>query len=147
MHRIEQLRPLSRQHQLGLNLGLKASQVTDELSEQELSQQWQNLVAYIHDELTDHFGVEEDYLVTPLVKDHSDNEQVKTLSNSLLQQHQELNRLAKTPNPMPSDLRALGRLLYDHIRFEEREVFPIAQQLLTAEQLKTIYDHSSPDVK
>lgn len=147
MHRIEQLRPLSRQHQLGLNLGLKASQVTDELSEQELSQQWQNLVAYIHDELTDHFGVEEDYLVTPLVKDHSDNEQVKTLSNSLLQQHQELNRLAKTPNPMLADLRALGRLLYDHIRFEEREVFPIAQQLLTAEQLKTIYDHSSPDVK
>lgn len=56
MHRIEQLRPLSRQHQLGLNLGLKASQVTDELSEQELSQQWQNLVAYIHDELSDHLA-------------------------------------------------------------------------------------------
>ena len=41
MQRAEQLRPLSRQHHLGLNLGLKAGQFPMSSSEADIQDQWQ----------------------------------------------------------------------------------------------------------
>ena len=70
MQRAEQLRPLSRQHHLGLNLGLKAVQFPMSSSEADIQDQWQKITAFIRDEFTAHFGVEEDYLVKPLMTYH-----------------------------------------------------------------------------
>lgn len=146
MQRVEQLRPLSRQHHLGLNLGLKASQSLDTESQQEIAHQWQQLTAFINDELTSHFAVEEHYLVKPLLTEHADNSDVKTVSEQLLQQHKQLNKLAQISNPSVDNLRQLGQTLYDHIRFEERTVFPLAQSLLTNAQLDAILQHSDAKV-
>ena len=147
MQRAEQLRPLSRQHHLGLNLGLKAGQFPMSSSEADIQDQWQKITAFIRDELTVHFGVEEEYLVKPLMTYHKDNPQVIELSEQLTAQHEELKRLADKANPTIEDLRDLGDALYEHIRFEEREVFPLAQELLTSEQLDAIYTQSGDDVK
>lgn len=38
-------------------------------------------------------------------------------------------------------------MLYDHIRFEERELFPLVQQILSEQELQAIYDASSKNVK
>ena len=147
MQRAEQLRPLSRQHHLGLNLGLKAGQFPMSASPAEVQMQWQKLIAFIHDELTSHFGVEEDYLVKPLLSEHPDHPQVVELSTQLTAQHDELKQLAQKANPTIDDLRDLGDALYEHIRFEEREVFPLAQQLLSPQQLDEIYAQAGDDVK
>ena len=91
--------------------------------------------------------MEEEYLVKPLMTYHKDNPQVIELSEQLTAQHEELKRLADKANPTIEDLRDLGDALYKHIRFEEREVFPLAQELLTSEQLDAIYTQSGDDVK
>ena len=37
--------------------------------------------------------------------------------------------------PDPENLKELGQVLADHVRFEERELFPLIEQALNAEQL------------
>ena len=65
MYRIEQLRPLSRQHQLGLSLSRQAMQCPKDSTTDDIVRHWQALVAYVHDDRIAHFAIEERYLVAP----------------------------------------------------------------------------------
>lgn len=143
MYRIEQLRPLSRQHQLGLSLSRKAMQCPADSSAADVDDQWQVLVAYVNDETVAHFAIEEEYLITPLMTEHGENPKVVELSNRLLAEHEQLRTLSQPSQPTSiDDLHALGQALYEHIRFEEREVFPLMQELLTTEQLDKAYQQT-----
>lgn len=46
-----------------------------------------------------------------------------------------------------TQVKALGTLLYDHIRFEERELFSLAETHLTEDELDAIYNACSDSVK
>lgn len=59
MYRIEQLRPLSRQHQLGLSLSRQAMQCPKDSTTDDIFRHWQALVAYVHDDRIAHFAIEE----------------------------------------------------------------------------------------
>ncbi len=37
--------------------------------------------------------------------------------------------------------------IYDHVRFEERELFPVAEKYLTESELDAIYAASPDDIK
>lgn len=146
MYRIEQLRPLSRQHQLGLSLSRQAMQCPKDSTTDDIFRHWQALVAYVHDDRIAHFAIEERYLVAPLLANHGNHPKVMALGKQLLAEHEQLRTLSQltesASNPTINDLHALAQALYDHIRFEEREVFPVIQELLTTKQLDTAYQQT-----
>lgn len=145
MKRIAQLQPLSREHHLGLSLGFKASQCTNNI--EEINHYWQLLISHIQDDLQSHFWVEENLIVTPLLTNHSDNTDVQELCQILIQHHNLINQLSQKITPTLADVQTLGQYLYDHIRFEERQLFPLAERLLTAEQLNQVYQKSNDKAK
>ena len=58
----------------------------------------------------------------------------------MLDEHAEILRRAARlgQSPCVSDARALGDLLTRHVRFEEREVFPLLEAQLPAERIRAI---------
>jgi len=78
-----------------------------------------------------HFVVEEDLLLPALAPAGGEErpEVVRTLV-----EHTAIRRgaleLADDPAPAPERLHVLGRLLHDHVRFEERELFVLLENEL-----------------
>ena len=46
-----------------------------------------------------------------------------------------------------AQVQALGTLLYKHIRFEERELYPTVEKYLTEAELNAIYEASPDSIK
>lgn len=157
MKRAHQLQPLSRQHHLGLNLSRHARDCTD--SPDEISKHWQALSGYMHD-MHNHFQIE-DYILASALQPYKDSHSEVALAlNTLDEQHTLLREMTaeidaqmnnsqdRTSNiPEAEKVRQLAHLLYDHIRFEERELFPIAERYLSEEELDAIYDASPDEIK
>lgn len=156
MKRANQLQPLSRQHHLGLNLSRHAKNCANE--PHKINEHWHKLTAYI-DQMRTHFDIEDDIIATALAPYRDSAPEVATALDTLNEQHVQLHKLiSNAPNahtfqtPQSSEITAtqvqtLGRLLYDHIRFEERELFPLAERYLTEEQLDAVYAASSDSIK
>ncbi|WP_367105246.1 hemerythrin domain-containing protein [uncultured Psychrobacter sp.] len=152
MKRANQLQPLSRQHHLGLNLSRHAKECVDE--PQEIIKHWHNLTSYI-DDMQNHFHIE-DHLIGASLQPYQDQPEVAAALNTLDEQHKSLHKIiteAEISEPSENksvtaiQVRELGTLLYDHIRFEERELFPIAEKYLTEDELDAVYEASSEHVK
>lgn len=155
MKRHENLQPLSREHHFGLSISQKARTLADDSSVDEQHHHWQQLIDFIQDNQLKHFSTEEKYLVTPLLRKIQRNENqplsnhlseqnadVKKLAGKLLAEHELLKTLSETTNPTLDDVRRLGEALYQHIRFEEREVFGLAETLLSKEELEQVFQAS-----
>lgn len=122
------LRPLSREHFNGLTLArhLRQSAAGDEAARRRASEM---LCRAWADELEGHFA-DEEQLVGPLVSDHD--------KARLIEEHRSLERhirMAMENDGPPSAewLRDTGELLERHIRWEERELFPAAENAGGAE--------------
>lgn len=153
MKRAAQLQPLSRQHHLGLNISRHAKECTDE--PKEIAKHWLNLTSYIN-EMKDHFQIEDNLIANALQPYRNAKPIVASALNTLDEQHKFLHALMaeiqestqSQSNPVTMiQVRKLGALLYDHIRFEERELFPIVESYLTEEALDAIYDASPNSIK
>ena len=46
-----------------------------------------------------------------------------------------------------SQIKEFANLIYDHVRFEERELFPMVEQYLTEDELNAIYEASPDNIK
>lgn len=82
--------------------------------------------------------------------------EVASVLNELAAQHKILRQLTaditasletKASLPTVAQVRQLAKLLYDHVRFEERELFPVTEKYLTEAELDAIYDASPDDIK
>ncbi len=150
MKRANQLQPLSRQHHLGLILSRHAKECTNETDE--ISEHWHKLTLYIKD-MSPHFDIEDDLIATALQPYQDSNPEVATALATLDKQHRSLHKLiSDTQNSSNTTVTAaqvkqLATALYDHIRFEERELFPLAETYLTEEELDAIYNASSDRIK
>ena len=149
MKRANQLQPLSRQHDLGLNLSRHAKECMDEPLE--ISKHWHNLTNYIND-IQSHFQLEDDLIATALQSYRDAKPEVEVALDTLDEQHKLLHKLmieaeSDNKNITATQVKQLGNLLYDHVRFEERELFPIAEKYLTEDELDAIYEASSEHVK
>jgi len=120
MKRHENLQPLSRQHHNGLlavlllEKGIKRGADTRQLCD---------FINWICTEDLDlHFSLEEQHLV-PLMDEHRLLQELKMQINAALN---------------PSDAAAFADLLEKHIRFEERVVFPAAEQYLTPDEMNEL---------
>ena len=135
--RHKSLQPLSRDHHQGLILAqiLKkgAPQYKGMPSTIEGKKEY-TLLLY-NSELVRHFKNEEEILF-PLVK--GKNSEVDKLTEEIIIEHRQIKRLiieVQKTNELEKNLDEFGRLLENHIRKEERELFPKIEKILTEVQL------------
>jgi hemerythrin-like domain-containing protein len=131
MKRHVSLQPLSRDHYGGLVQAKHLTEAADEGPDEraaaiaEFTRAWQT-------EISDHFEVEE-RLLLPWLGDEAAE------AARLREEHGALRALAQAVSVTePDTLRTLGNRLHDHIRWEERELFPLLERTLSEEQLRAL---------
>ena len=153
MKRTNQLQPLSRQHHLGLNLSRHAKESLDE--PEEIAKHWHNLTSYI-DDMQYHFEIEDNLIANALEPYRATQPDVASVLETLDGQHKQLRQLMNaveqsqksgTKDVTVAQVHELGSLLYDHIRFEERELYPTVEKYLTETELDAVYEASPDSIK
>lgn len=118
MKRHKALEPFSRDHNTGLILA-RSLLLGREGAEQAAREAWES-------ELKDHFD-EEERLLGPLLD--------PALLERLVAEHRQI---AQQLDNLPASMAELGAALLDHIRWEERELFPWIEVHATEQQLADV---------
>lgn len=132
LHRHPALQPLSREHFNGLVQARRLQQAAE--AEGERGRVIDGFDAAWRDEISPHFDDEEE-LLGPLSSNadaqrlRADHDEIRALVAEIL---------ASRERADPAHLRRLGRLLHDHIRWEERSFFPALQESIGAEDLERL---------
>lgn len=129
MKRAEALQPLSREHLAAL-LAAKQLREADDLAAARMG-----FLEFWHEHGRRHFRVEEEVLLPTWARyAEVDEAGVKRMLGEHLAIRREALRLEDGEATL-EEARALGDLLHDHVRFEERQLFPAAETALDAESL------------
>ena len=135
MKRSEALQPLSHQHHQGLFAALQLKRSSPETAADALSA----FLDFYRREGARHFSAEEELLL-PAYARHTEFDRPEIVR--VLTEHVDLRRrgqdLEASADPDPSALRELGERLERHIRFEERELFPMIEAALPDEELRQL---------
>lgn len=132
MKRAEALQPLSRDHLKSL---LTAKRLRDASDAAEAAQ---GFLEFWRTEGQHHFRVEEEVLLPGWALHCAVN---RVAVARMLEEHLAIRRGAlrvAAEEASLEELRELGRLLDDHVRFEERELFPMVEEALTPEDLSRL---------
>jgi hypothetical protein len=135
MKRSETLAPLSREHHTGLvvALALRRAGADDAGAARE------RFLAFFESEGRRHFRVEEEILL-PAFARHGDARRPEVVR--VLADHVEIRSraaaLAADAAPQPDALHELGELLGEHIRHEERVLFPLVEETLPPRELEQL---------
>jgi diguanylate cyclase (GGDEF)-like protein len=124
MKRDEALRPLSREH-LGALLAAKALREADSLEDASRA-----FLDFWRDDGQRHFRIEEEVLL-PSWAAHAEVDRGGV--SRMLDEHLAIRREAlrlESEEATLEEARELGTLLHDHVRFEERELFPRLEEAL-----------------
>ena len=138
--RSKELAPLSREHHDGLLFVWKIKQGLAN------GTPISTLVNYTRwfwsNHIKPHFKVEEKVLVKFLPND-------EPLVQQMIREHAQIRNLVLSLDKEPdaSSLQLLAEFLNNHIRFEERQLFPYVEQTLTPEQLNEIYKELPNDLQ
>jgi hypothetical protein len=135
MKRDPALTSLSHDHHQALFVALQLRRVTDETAESARAA----FLAYWEEHGRAHFRAEEDVLL-PAYAAHGSSHH--PLVARALCDHVTIRRLAdgltESPPPSVGALQELGIELAHHVRFEERELFPLIEQAMPAEALAAL---------
>lgn len=134
MKRSPELRGLSVDHHHALVLARRAVETGRRGSALEIDALWTEVEVKFSTELEPHFAIEEKFIEPALrARGHSD------LADRLMEDHSAL-RSFKDPGTRGSDdaLIRFGEILAAHIRFEERELFAVAEEVMSAEELAKV---------
>ena len=126
MKRNPALQPLSREHHSALVLANACERAARSGDTALVSKACQRAILAFENELDPHFRVEEQSLL-PLLT----SPETQALVQRTLREHQQLRGLL--PGLQQDDVAALshfGTCLTAHVRFEERELFPVFESLL-----------------
>ena len=129
--RSKELAPLSREHHEGLLLGWKINQGLKNGTDHQLIAQY--IQRFWDNELSDHFKKEEQVLAIHLPPNN-------VLVIKMVADHEEIEALIRVIAMIPDEaaFTQLAEVLSNHIRFEERELFPFAEKAIAAETLAAI---------
>ena len=94
---------------------------------------WGDLVRAFARDLAPHFAIEEQLLL-PALESVGEG----ALAERMRADHDQLRGLLDDPRPDNVVLSEFGALLRDHVRFEERELFPVAQERLPDDVLDAV---------
>jgi hemerythrin-like domain-containing protein len=125
---------MSHDHHHALVLARTAGRATSEDAEAT----WAEVIRRFRDELEPHFRVEEEIMLPALLEAGRAD-----LVDRTLAEHAALRALLVSRDPLSERLRKFGELLHEHVRFEERELFEVAQDLLPDDVLERI-NHARP---
>ena len=127
MRRSRELAPLSRDHHRALEHALKLRRA----SRDDASAVVAGFLAFLVEDGRAHFAQEETLLVPVVPEDHA------ALATRMFNEHAEILRRAAVlgGEPEVTAARELGELLSRHVRFEERELFPLLEQRLPERRL------------
>ncbi|UCV18780.1 hemerythrin domain-containing protein [Ferribacterium limneticum] len=129
MKRHAALQQLSREHHHALKLSRLARFASDSGHALAIAEAAEKIVETFAEALENHFQSEEKDLLPALAAVGAGELVARTLA-----EHAELRDLKRRLAEPDSELLArFATLLYDHVRFEEREVFETAQKLLYPE--------------
>lgn len=127
MKRSEALQPLSREHHTALTLAKACERAVQSGSIERVNAACQRVIQAFADELEPHFLVEEQSLL-PLLKDAGK----QALVQRTLEDHRQLRALLASLQQNDADaLDNFGKCLSAHVRFEERDLFPALESVLT----------------
>jgi len=125
MKRSPQLRELSSDHHLALRIARDAKKAIASGDQSKMAAMQANISQRFYDELEPHFKLEERYIAEPL-KGLADEEVLKQFHT----EHAQLRSWIDGEHDALPFLAGFGELLEQHVRFEEREFFEVAQTLL-----------------
>jgi hemerythrin-like domain-containing protein len=129
MKRHAALQQLSREHHTALKLARLARFASDSGNPDAISEAAKTIFEQFQEEVDAHFDKEEIELL-PALEACGETELVRRT----LAEHGELRALnQQLSDPNAETLAHFGKLLYDHVRFEERELFETAQSRLYPE--------------
>jgi hypothetical protein len=132
MKRDEALRPLSREHLAAL---LAAKRLREAA---ELGAATDGFLEFWHGDGMRHFRVEEEVLLPSWAAQAAvDRDGVHRMLDEHLAIRREALRLEAGEATL-AEVQALGDLLHDHVRFEERELFPKIEAAMDAESLAAL---------
>jgi hemerythrin-like domain-containing protein len=127
--RAEALRPLSREHQVALAVAKMLREASDR------NRAGLAFLDFWEEDGRRHFRIEEEVLL-PTWALHAEVDRAG--AGRMLEEHLAIRRaalrIADGTAPL-EELQALGALLHDHVRFEERELFPLVEAALDADSL------------
>lgn len=129
MKRAEALQPLSRDHLRALLTAKALREATDaEAARAAFLDFWRDHGAH-------HFRIEEEVLLPWWARFAPvDREGVERILEEHLEVRRQTLRLEDGEGSL-EELHDLGKLLHDHVRFEERRLFPTIEDSLSSEQL------------
>ena len=126
MKRNPALQPLSREHHTALALAKACERAAQSRDEALVNKICQRVIRVFADELEPHFQIEEQSLL-PLLN----STETRPLAQRTMADHQQLRALLDGLQRSDSEaLSSFGKGLSAHVRFEERELFPVIESLL-----------------
>ncbi len=134
MKRDPRLRTLSSDHHRALVMARRMERA-GEAEVVPTPEMLRELEAFCREELAPHFAQEEKLLL-PALERHGE----QALVERTLREHAEMMELAEHLEQREA-LRRLAQLLKQHVRFEEQELFEVAQAKLTAAELDALAAH------
>lgn len=138
MKRDRRLWLLSDDHHAALVLARHATRAGAGEGSRSAQEVWAEVMMRFEQELNAHFELEE-RLLLPAVERVGE----PALAERTRDEHAQLRRLVTgVPGPLETRLSEFGALLRDHVRFEERVLFPAVQERLGQETLEAIADAS-----
>jgi iron-sulfur cluster repair protein YtfE (RIC family) len=115
-------------------LARRASLAAADPNPNTLHEAWEEIVEKLDTELLSHFEIEERLLLPPLERAGEKRSVARVVKD-----HRTLRQLIdQSPADLRSCLAEFGSLLTEHVRFEERVLFPLAESKLTDRELETI---------
>lgn len=130
--RSKELAPLSREHHEGLLLGWKIKQGLKNGTDHRVIAEY--IQWFWKNDLQEHFRKEEEVLAPHLPAENK-------LLIRMNEEHDDIRaRIYLLVQITDEDLfLQLSNAIHDHIRFEERELFPYAEQIIPAPEMEKIY--------
>jgi hemerythrin superfamily protein len=126
MKRSQFLQPLSKDHHAALVLAKACQSAASSGSELRVRVASERAKDFFRTDLADHFRIEEELLM-PILSDIDS----KGLAKRTLDEHAQLRTLVGAMGLGNAEvIGAFGKCLVDHVRFEERELFPMLENLL-----------------
>ncbi|MCP4235434.1 MAG: hemerythrin domain-containing protein, partial [Aestuariibacter sp.] len=130
MKRASELVGLSKDHHRALVIAKRAKTASGEMA----ADIWHEMETYYSTELEIHFAIEETYIAA-----HLEALGETELVEEFYDDHRKLRAYFEPGSTRTAnDLSDFGQLLEQHVRFEERQLFRVAQELLGPDALAAI---------
>ncbi len=146
MKRIEQLQNLSREHHQSLTLAQKAIKASETKNVEAISQLCKEIVDDYPDVWKTHFKIEEDSIFQLFISSEGTKlseikayAEVSRLCRLLTQEHRTMDHYYEQMKKGDYEiLGEFGALLKKHTRMEERELFPLLEDVMSTEELNAV---------